>query len=69
MNSNNDNDLKSNIIYKFIDDNIYNPTLLNIISQKIINPTINKIKPYVMFYIFSQCLIIILLIYIIYKKS
>jgi len=68
MNSNND-DLKSNLIYKLIDDNIYNPTLLNIISQKIINPSINKIKPYIMFYFFSQCLIIFLLIYIIYKKS
>jgi len=68
MNSNND-DLKSNLIYKFIDDNIYNPMFLNLISNKIINPTINKIKPYVMFYIFSQCLIIFLLIYIIYKKS
>jgi len=68
MSFNND-DLKSNLIYKLIDDNIYNPIFLNIIYQKIINPTINKIKPYIMFYIFSQCLIILLLIYIIYNKS
>lgn len=68
MNSNND-DIKTNLFYKLINDNLYNPILLNIISQNIINPTINKIKPYVMFYIFSQCLIILLLIYIIYKKK
>jgi len=67
--NNQENNINSNLLFKFIDDNIYNPYFLNIINQKLINPLSNKIKPYIYFYIFSQCLIILLLFYIIYKKS